>query len=146
MHAWIVWLAAAAALGVVEMTTLAFAAGLMAAAALVAAVVAGVGGGLVVQSLAFAITAFGGLAVVYPLATRRRRLGHTAYRSGVAALADRPAIVIEQVDASSGTVRIGGEVWSARAYDETLVIPAGARVTVFEIEGATALVYPREPS
>jgi membrane protein implicated in regulation of membrane protease activity len=146
MHAWIVWLAAAAALGVVEMTTLAFAAGLMAAAALVAAVVAGVGGGLVVQSLAFAITAFGGLAVVYPLATRRRRLGHTAYRSGVAALADRPAIVIEQVDASSGTVRIGGEVWSARAYDETLVIPAGARVTVFESEGATALVYPREPS
>ena len=146
MHAWIVWLAAAAALGVVEMTTLAFAAGLMAAAALVAAVVAGVGGGLVVQSLAFAITAFGGLAVVYPLATRRRRLGHTAYRSGVAALADRPAIVIEQVDASSGTVRIGGEVWSARANDETLVIPAGARVTVFEIEGATALVYPREPS
>jgi membrane protein implicated in regulation of membrane protease activity len=98
----------------------------------------------VLQSLAFAVTAFGGLAVVYPLATRRR-LGHTAYRSGVAALADRPAIVLEQVDASSGTVRIGGEVWSARAYDETLVIPAGTRVTVFEIEGATALVYPKEP-
>ncbi len=146
MYAWIVWLAAAAVLGVVEMTTLAFAAGLMAAAALVAAVVAGVGGGLVLQSLAFAVTAFGGLAVVYPLATRRRRLGHTAYRSGVAALANRPAIVLEQVDACSGTVRIGGEVWSARAYDETLVIPAGTRVTVFEIEGATALVYPREPS
>jgi membrane protein implicated in regulation of membrane protease activity len=145
MHAWIVWLAAAAVLGVVEMVTLAFAAGLMAVAALVAAVVAGLGGGLVLQSLAFAAAAFGGLAVLHPLAARRR-LGKTAYRSGVAALTDRPAIVIEQVDACSGTVRIGGEVWSARAYDETLVIPAGTRVTVFEIEGATALVYPREPS
>jgi membrane protein implicated in regulation of membrane protease activity len=145
MHAWIVWLAAAAVLGVVEMVTLVFAAGLMAAAALVAAVVAGVGGGVVLQSLAFAAAAFGGLAVLYPLATRRR-LGRTAYRSGVAALTDRPGVVLEQVDACSGTVRIGGEVWSARAYDETLVIPAGTRVTVFEIEGATALVYPREPS
>jgi membrane protein implicated in regulation of membrane protease activity len=145
MHAWIVWLAAAAVLGVIEMMTLAFAAGLMAAAALVAAVVAGIGGGLVLQSLAFAATAFAGLAVVHPLATRRRR-GPNAYRSGVAALTDRPAIVVEQVDARSGTVRIGGEVWSARAYDETQVIPAGTRVTVFEIEGATALVYPREPA
>ena len=63
-----------------------------------------------------------------------------------AALTDRPGVVLEQVDACSGTVRIGGEVWSARAYDETLVIPAGTRVIVFEIEGATALVYPREPA
>ena len=38
----------------------------------------------------------------------------------------------------------GDEKWSARAYDETLVIPAGATVDVIEIEGATALVYPRE--
>jgi membrane protein implicated in regulation of membrane protease activity len=145
MHAWIVWVAAAAVLGVVEMVTLAFAAGLMAVAALVAAVVAGVGGGVELQALAFAAAALGGLALLHPLA-RRRRLGKTAYRSGVAALTDRPAVVIEQVDASSGTVRIGGEVWSARAYDETLVMPAGTRVTVFEIEGATALVYPRELS
>jgi membrane protein implicated in regulation of membrane protease activity len=52
--------------------------------------------------------------------------------------------VVKQVDALSGEVRIGGEVWSARAYDETLVIPAGTRVAVFEIQGATALVYPKE--
>jgi membrane protein implicated in regulation of membrane protease activity len=43
-----------------------------------------------------------------------------------------------------GRVRIGGEVWSARSYDETLVIPAGRIVDVMQIEGATALVYPRE--
>jgi membrane protein implicated in regulation of membrane protease activity len=145
MHAWIAWVAAAAVLGVVEMVTLAFAAGLMAVAALVAAVVAGVGGGVELQALAFAAAALGGLALLHPLA-RRRRLGKTAYLSGVAALTDRSAVVLQQVDASSGTVRIGGEVWSARAYDETLVIPAGTRVTVFEIEGATALVYPRELS
>ncbi len=53
--------------------------------------------------------------------------------------------MVEKVDASSGTVRIGGEVWSARAYDQTQVIAEGTWVAVFEIEGATALVYPREP-
>jgi membrane protein implicated in regulation of membrane protease activity len=141
--AWLIWLAIAAALGTVEMVTLAFAAGLMAAAAVAAAVVAGFGGALEAQALAFAATSFASLAVVLPLA-RRRATTQSAYRSGTEALIDRPAVVVSQVDAISGTVRIGGEVWSARAYDETLVIPEGARVSVFEIVGATALVYPRE--
>jgi len=68
-----------------------------------------------------------------------------SYRSGTAALIDRPAIVVKQVDATSGSIRIGGETWSARAYDRTQVIAEGTRVSVFEIEGATALVYPMEP-
>ena len=38
-------------------------------------------------------------------------------------------------------MKIGGEVWSARALDEHSVIEPGARVQVAEIEGATALVY-----
>lgn len=144
MAAWLVWLALAAVLGTVEIMTLAFAAGLMASAAVVAAVVAGTGVGLEGQAVAFAATSFASLAVVLPL-TRRAGFGlASAYRSGVAALADRPAIALTKVDAVSGTVRIGGEVWSARAYDENQVIAAGARVTVFEIDGATALVYPRE--
>jgi membrane protein implicated in regulation of membrane protease activity len=143
MPAWLIWLAVAAALGVVEMTTLTFAAGLMAVAAVVAAVVSGLGGGLLAQALAFAVASGAAVAVVYPIATRRRP-GSSSYRSGVAALPGRAAIVLEQVDAFSGVVKIGTEVWSARAYDETLVIAAGTRVSVFEIEGATALVYPRE--
>lgn len=143
MPAWLAWLAAAAVLGVVEITTLTFAAGLMAAAAVVAAVVAGAGGGVVAQALAFALASGAALAVVHPLASRRR-LPSSSYLSGVDALPGKAAIVLEQVDAFSGTVRIGAEVWSARAYDETLVIAAGTRVAVFEIDGATALVYPRE--
>ena len=41
-----------------------------------------------------------------------------------------------------GTVRIGGEVWTARSYDEDEVIHAGEQVEVVEIRGATALVMP----
>ena len=37
-------------------------------------------------------------------------------------------------------MKIGGEVWSARSYDEDRVIEPGTRVDVMKIEGATALV------
>lgn len=143
MPGWLIWFILAAALGIVEIVTLAFAAGLMAAAALAAGAVAAVGGGLEAQAVAFTMTSLVSLAIVVPLA-RRRSLARTHYRSGTQALLDRPAVVITQVDAESGTVRIDGEVWSARAYDETQVLPQGTRVSVFEIVGATALVYPRE--
>ena len=43
-----------------------------------------------------------------------------------------------------GLVKLSGEVWSARALDEDQVIPAGTLVEVMEIDGATAIVYPRE--
>ena len=37
-------------------------------------------------------------------------------------------------------MKIDGEVWTARAYDEDEVIEAGKRVQVIQIRGATALV------
>ena len=54
-----------------------------------------------------------------------------------------PAIVLERIanDEGVGCVKIdGGEVWTARSYDEDEVIDAGERVEVVEIRGATALV------
>ena len=39
-----------------------------------------------------------------------------------------------------GCVRIDGEVWTARSYDEDEIIDAGSKVQVMEIRGATALV------
>jgi len=66
-----------------------------------------------------------------------------AERFGVDALVGRSAYVVSEVTGLSGRVRIGGEEWTARAHDETLVIPPGATVDVIEISGATALVYPQ---
>ena len=60
------------------------------------------------------------------------------------ALVGRSAETVTEVTGHGGRIRIDGEEWTARAYDDTLVIPAGATVDVMEISGATALVYPRE--
>jgi membrane protein implicated in regulation of membrane protease activity len=140
---WIAWLIAAVALGVAEYFTLTLAFGLLAAAALVAAVVAGVGGPVLAQVLAFAITGALGLLIVRPIA--RRQMTHPALvREGSYALVGKKALVVEEVTGRQGLVKLAGEVWSGRALDEDQVIPVGTPVDVMEIEGATAIVYPRE--
>ena len=140
---WIAWLLLAAAFGVAEFFTLTLAFGLLAAAAVVAAVVAGLGAGLLLQILAFAVTGAAGLLIVRPIA-RRHMLNPPLSREGSDALVGRSAVVLKEVTADHGLVKLAGEEWTARAFDETQVIPAGATVDVMEIDGATAVVYPRE--
>ena len=143
MESWIVWLVLAAVLGVAEIMTTTLAFGLIAAGAVVAGVVGVAGGGLPFQLIAFGVASAAGLGVVRPIAVRHIKQP-PLLRTGTAALVGRNAVVVEEVTGDGGRVRIGGEEWSSRAYDETLVIPVGARVHVMEIEGATALVYPRD--
>jgi membrane protein implicated in regulation of membrane protease activity len=143
MTAWIVWLIVAAALGVAELMTTTFALGLIAVAAIVAAGASALGLGLPFQLLAFVVASGAGLGFVLPIARRHVRQP-PLLKTGPAALVGRPAQVLEEVTGQGGRVRIGGEVWSARSYDEDMVIPPGQTVDVMQIEGATALVYPRE--
>ncbi len=143
MGSWIVWLVLAALLGFAEVMTTTLALGLLAAAAVAAAIVGAVGLGLPFQLAAFAVAAGAGLGVVRPLAVRHVRQP-PLLRTGTSALVGKSATVTEEVTALGGRVRIGGEVWSARSYEESQVIPAGSAVDVYAIEGATALVHPRE--
>jgi membrane protein implicated in regulation of membrane protease activity len=144
MVSWIVWLIVAAVLGVAELLTMTFAFGLIAVAAVVAAVVGAFHLDLGVQLAAFVVAAGAGLGVVRPVAIRHIKQP-PALRTGAAALVGRSAIVLEEVNEHSGRVRIEGEEWSSRPYlDESLVIPVGTKVDVMQIKGATALVYPRE--
>jgi membrane protein implicated in regulation of membrane protease activity len=146
MPAWLIWVIVAAALSVVELLTLTVAAGLLAVAAVAASVIAALGVSAAGQAAAFAVASGVSVAVVLPAVRRHRRAARRGPRSGVAALVGRSALVIDPVDAHHGRVRIGGEVWSARAFTPGQVIPAGTVVDVFEIDGATALVYAEERS
>lgn len=141
---WMLWLAAAGLLGVAEFFTLTLVAGLLAGAALVAAVTAGLGAALPIQLAAFAVSAGVGLVAVRPIAKRHLALPPVT-REGSYALVGRSALVMQQVSATGGLVHLAGEDWSARSYVEDQVIPPGVRVDVFEIDGATALVHPSEP-
>lgn len=140
---WFVWLLAAGVLGVAEFFTLTLVFGLLAGAALVAAVVAGVGIGLLGQLVALGVAAAAGLVLVRPVALRHMAQSPLT-REGSDALIGKRAEVMREVTATRGLIKVSGEEWSARALDESHVIPVGAFVDVIEIEGATAVVYPRE--
>ena len=143
MLSWIVWLIVAAVLGVAELLTTTLAFGLLAIAAVAAAVVGAFHLSFALQLVAFAVAAGAGLGFVRPIAIKHIKQP-PALRTGVAALVGRSAIVLEEVTEHSGRVRIDGEEWSSRPYDDTLVIPVGTKVDVMQIKGATVLVYPRE--
>ncbi|MFI9345204.1 NfeD family protein [Streptomyces sp. NPDC052773] len=143
MDVWLIWLITGAVLAVVEIFTLTTALGLLGASALVTAGFAAIGLPLPFQFLVFTIVATVSLLFVRPIALRHV-LQPQAARFGIDALVGRAAYVVSEVTGLGGRVRIDGEEWTARAYDETLVIPPGTTVDVIEISGTTALVYPRE--
>jgi membrane protein implicated in regulation of membrane protease activity len=137
---WVVWVIIAAALAVGEVVTLGFLLGLLALAAVVAAIVAALGGGIVAQLVVFIAASLASLAFIRPVAKRHLRTP-ARIRTGTAALVGTKGVVTERVDDLGGLVKIGGEVWSARAFMEGQVIEPGQKVEVARIEGATALVY-----
>ncbi len=139
---WILWLIAAALLGIGEMHQgglylLPFALG-----AALAAAVSLLGVSALLSAIVFVLASAIVVGTLRPVARRHRRLP-PAIRTGAAALVGKRATVLERIanDEGVGCVRIeGGEVWTARSYSEDEVIDAGERVEVVEIRGATALV------
>ena len=141
MDVWIIWLIAAGVLGVGEMHQGGFYLAPFALGAAIAAIVSLLGAGAAVSAVVFVAASAIVFATLRPVARRHRQLP-PSIRTGAAALVGRPAIVLERIanDEGVGCVRIGGEVWTARSYDDDEVFDAGERVEVVEIRGATALV------
>jgi len=139
MDEWVLWIIAAGLLAVGEMFSLSFFLGPIAVAATAAAIVALAGGGVALQWIVFIAMSAASLAVLRPIARRHLRTP-LQLRTGTAALVGARAVVLERVDGAGGQVKLAGEVWSARAYDEDDSFEPGARVEVLQIDGATALV------
>jgi membrane protein implicated in regulation of membrane protease activity len=139
MEDWVWWVIAAGGLAVGEIFTMGFFLGPIAIAAVLAAVVSLAGGGLAASWVVFIVASLASLAVLRPIARRHLRTP-SRIRTGTAALVGGPATVVERVDSNGGCVKIGGELWTARAYDEDESFEPGARVEVMKIDGATALV------
>jgi membrane protein implicated in regulation of membrane protease activity len=141
MDVWIIWLVAACVLGVGEMHQGGFYLAPFAAGAALAAIVSLIGVSALLSGVVFIASSAIVFGTLRPVARRHQRLP-PSIRTGAAALVGRPALVLERIhnDEGVGAIRLDGEVWTARAYDEDEIIEAGTRVHVIEIRGATALV------
>jgi membrane protein implicated in regulation of membrane protease activity len=143
MDAWLIWLIAGVFAAVGEILTAGFFLAPFAVGAFGAMLADLLGAGGVVQGVVFAALTLASFGLVRPIA-KRHLYTPPAIRTGTAALIGRSGIVLERVanDESVGSVRIDGEVWTARSYDEHLIIEPGAKVEIVEIRGATAIVAP----
>lgn len=141
MDDWVIWVILAVVFGAGEIMTTSFFLAPFGIGAIAAAIVAGVGAGVGISAAVFILVSVLMLLFVRPIA-RAHLKTPAMLRTGTAALIGRRAMVVERIsnDDAVGSVRIDGEVWTARAYDEDEVIEAGRPVTVVEIKGATALV------
>src|SRR5919199_3556068 len=141
MSAWVIWAIVAVGLAVGEILTPGlFFLGPVALAAVLAAAVAAAGAGTGVALIVFIAAAIASLAFLRPIARRHLHMP-ARLRTGTSALVGAKGVAIERIDVHGGRVKIGGELWTARAFDESQGIEPRARGGNVKIEGATALLY-----
>jgi membrane protein implicated in regulation of membrane protease activity len=139
---WIIWLAAAIFLAVVEVVAVNLVFLLLAGGALAAAVATALGAPVWAQVLVFAVVSVVLLVGVRPWALRSLRRTSPELDTNIAAHVGRTAVVLLDVTAHAGRIKLTGEVWTARSADPGAVLPVGSTVRVVRIDGATAVVEP----
>ncbi len=133
------WVLLAVVFAAGEVMSLSFFLAPFAVGALLGALADLAGAGSVVAVLVFLISSALVFGFLRPIARRHVRMP-AQLRTGTAALVGKSALATARIDATSGTVKLDGETWTARSYDGDDVIESGTRVHVIEIQGATALV------
>lgn len=136
----VLWLIAGVLLIAAEVLSGDFVLLMLGVAALAAAGSAAVGAPLWVDVLVFAGASVALVTLARPMLRRRLHTGELL-RTNAEALIGNTAVVVTTVDATGGKVKLRGEIWSARAFDETQVLEPGRAVTVMDISGATAVVW-----
>lgn len=141
-HLWETWLSVGILLGVAELFSLDLILLMLAVGSGVGMLAAIVGLPFAAQVLMAAGASVAMLALVRPTAVRRLRVG-PSLELGHGKLIGERGLVLEAISTHQvGRIKLAGEVWSAKSYDESLTIEPGETVEVLQIKGATALVAP----
>jgi membrane protein implicated in regulation of membrane protease activity len=136
------WLGVAILLGIAEMFSLDLILGMLALGALVGMVTALVGAGIAVSAIVAALASVACLAVVRPQLVKNLHTG-PELSLGHGKLVGQQGVVTERITGlEAGRIKLAGEFWTAKPYDDTLAIEPGSTVEVLEIRGATAYVHP----
>lgn len=141
-NVWSIWLVLGAGLALTELVTLDFTLLMLAAGAVAGGATALIFPGLLWLQIAVAVVvAILMLALLRPtLLERIRRM--PGYRSSIDKLVGSSGVVVAEITAAGGEVKLAGEVWTARSVDGS-PIPLGEQIEVYQVDGATVVVYPR---
>jgi len=106
--------------------------------ALCAAVTDFISGNTIIATVVFAGVSIG--LVTFARPWLKRRMHGDLIHTNADALIGRKAVAVSAIDHNGGQVKLDGDVWSARAFDDKKEISPGDEVTIVEIAGATAVV------
>lgn len=135
------WLVGALVLGIIEVATVDLIFLMLAIAALCGGVASLLGLGLLGQVIVFAVASVVLLLLVRPWAKRHLARTTPDVRTNAQGLVGQEAVALSRLTGTDGRVHLAGDTWSARTVDRAEV-PAGTRVRVIAIDGATAVVGP----
>lgn len=142
-NSWLLWIAAALILGVLEITAIDLVFAMLAGGALAGAAADALGLGFVGQVLVAAAVAGLLIGTIRPVLLRRLKMPPSD-TTNTPALVGRAALVISEVSSRGGLVKLAGETWSARSAPGQSYAE-GEDVVVTAIDGATAVVARTEP-
>lgn len=136
----LIWLALVIIFAIIEMISLGLTSIWFAGAAFVSAISAMLGAPIWLQILIFIVVSAVLLASTRGVA--KTFLEKKLEKTNAEGLVGKTSVVIETIDnaASTGKIRIGDVEWTARAVQETQVIPKDSKVMIREITGVKCMV------
>ena len=134
------WLLLAAIFILFEIVSLGLTTIWFAGGTFVAAIVAACGANVPLQVLCFVVVSVLLLIFTRPIAVKH--LDSKIEKTNAEALIDKNAVVLSDINnmESMGKVKVNGMEWTARAREDSLIIPKGETVRIVAIEGVKLIV------
>jgi membrane protein implicated in regulation of membrane protease activity len=142
----ICWLLLAAIFLIVEIVSLGLTSIWFTGGSFVAAIAAACGANVTVQIVLFAVVSIVLLVLTRPLA--KRHLDAKTEKTNAEALIGQTALVLQEINnrLETGQAKVNGMEWTARAGEDTEIIPPGAIVSIVDIQGVKLIVKAAEES
>lgn len=137
---WVFWLIAAGVFFVIEMATVGFLIFWLGIGALLAMITSFITDNLIIQFVVFLISSTLLIIFTKPLVNKFVKIPKEI-KTNAYSIIGKKAIVILPINniEGNGQIKIDGEVWSAKSYNDE-DIPKNAEVEVVEIDGVRAVV------
>ena len=138
---WQIWAIAAGVFLILEIFTMGFLVFWLSIGSVLAMLVSFVTDSIIIQTTVFVISSGLLIFATKPLVKKFTKEDNT--KTNVYSIVGKKAIVIEDIDWSTGTgqIKFDGQVWSART-EEQVNIEKGTEVEIEKIEGVKAFVKP----
>ena len=144
-NAWVIWLALFLLLAIIEMLSLDLYFIMLGVGALGGVAVALLSGPIWLQVLVFCVISLLMIFLVRPIAVKHLRKSPEGFRTNIERLIGADGLILEPASRMSGSAKIHGEIWTARADSSVPTMNPGTYAVVSRIDGATAYLTAKSP-